>query len=121
MEIFVDRQSYNYEEFAEISGLKYYFLNTRKGTEEMDSVLEELLAERDEQIRAEGKAGGMLEGKAEGKAEGMLEGTVSAFISLVKEGILTVAEACRRSGISEEKFKAFMEKYDREHASVQLS
>ncbi|MBQ7503684.1 hypothetical protein IJT93_13410 [bacterium] len=87
----------------------------------MDSVLEELLAERDTLIRAEGKAEGKAEGRAEGKAEGRLEGTVSAFIGLVREGIFTAAEACRRAGISEEKFNAFMEKYDREHASVQLN
>lgn len=42
MELFVNRDAYSFEEFAEISKIKDYFLNTRKGQEEMDSALEDL-------------------------------------------------------------------------------
>ena len=49
------------------------------------------------------------EGRAEGRAEGMAEG----FAGLVRDNLLTLSEAAKRAGMSEDEFKAYMA----EHAS----
>ncbi len=51
--------------------------------------------------RAEGRAEGKLEGKAEGKKEGILE----ILVSLVKDGILTLAEAAGRYNVTVSEFE----------------
>ena len=119
MELFVKREAYNYEEFNEISRVKDYFINTKEGREEMDSILDDLLLENYEKIRAEGKKEGRAEGIAEGIIQGKTQGIISTFINLVKEGVFTVAEACKRANVSEETFRAFMDKYDNEQARIQ--
>ena len=123
MELFVKREAYNYEEFGEVSRVKDYFINTKEGQEEMDSIIDDLLLENYEKIRAEGKKEGIAEGRAEGVAEGIIKGKtqgfISAFINLVREGVFTVSEACRRANVSEETFRAFMDKYDKEQAHIQ--
>lgn len=137
MEIFVNRDAYNFEDFANISTIKHYFFNSRKGQEEMDEALENLFKGSLAQVKAEaiaqglaqgiaqgiaqGKAQGIAEGKAQGIAEGKKEGIISVFINLVKDGLISVGEACRRAEISEEAFKAFMEKYSQEQAQIQHS
>ena len=53
---------------------------------------------------SEGIAAGKVEGIAEGRTEGKKEGIVIAFAGLVSEGILTVAEAAKRAGMTEDEF-----------------
>jgi DNA-binding MarR family transcriptional regulator len=41
------------------------------------------------------------EAKAEGKAEGISEGRLETLASLVKDGIITIAEAAKRANMTE--------------------
>ena len=51
-----------------------------------------------------GRAEGRAEGRVEGRAEGRAEGQITAFAELVKDGLLTIAEAAKRSGMTETEF-----------------
>ena len=51
-----------------------------------------------------GIAKGREEGIREGIKEGIKEGTVNVLISLVKDGILSIADAAKRANMSEESF-----------------
>ena len=51
-----------------------------------------------------GIAKGREEGIREGIKEGIKEGTVNILISLVKDGILSIADAAKRANMSEESF-----------------
>ena len=44
------------------------------------------------------------EGKAEGKVEGKVEGMLCILVEMVKDKILSVAEAAKRLGVSESDF-----------------
>lgn len=46
--------------------------------------------------------------KREGRQEGRQEGRNSMLIELVKDGIITIAEAAKRAGISESSFKLLL-------------
>ena len=52
----------------------------------------------------EGRANGLAEGRAEGHAEGRAEGVFETLAALVKEDVLTLADAARRAGVTEEEF-----------------
>ena len=157
MELFVNREAYNYDEFGEVSRVKDFFINTKEGQEKMYMIYDDLWLDLYEKIRdeciaeikkeciaevrkecfaevkkeciaegkkegiAEGKKEGLAEGKKEGLAEGKKEGIISTFIGLVREGIFTVAEASKRADVSEETFKAFMDKYNKEQTQIQTS
>ena len=58
---------------------------------------------------AEGEAKGLAEGKAkglaEGREEGMAKGRWTTLAELVREGILTLQEAAKKAGMSEEHFR----------------
>ena len=54
--------------------------------------------------RAEGRAEGRVEGKAEGRAEGMQQGMLNILVGMVKDKLLSVAEAAKRLGVSEREF-----------------
>ena len=60
-----------------------------------------------EEGRREGIREGIREGRREGRSEGMLEGTAKAFWKLVKSGMLSAAQACAQSELSEEDFYRF--------------
>ena len=51
-----------------------------------------------------GRAKGREEGIREGIREGIKEGTVNVLTSLVKDGILSIADAAKRANMSEESF-----------------
>ena len=53
---------------------------------------------------AKGIAKGREEGIKEGIKKGIKEGTVNVLISLVKDGILSIADAAKRANMSEENF-----------------
>ena len=48
-------------------------------------------------------------GIAKGREEGIKEGTVQVLISLVKDGILSIADAAKRADMSEESFRRYLE------------
>lgn len=48
------------------------------------------------------------EGIAEGKELGIAEGKVNTLIELVNDGILTLSDAAKRAGMTDEEFKARM-------------
>ena len=55
-----------------------------------------------------GIAKGREEGIKEGIKKGIKEGTVNVLISLVKDGILSISDAARRAGMSEESFRGYI-------------
>ena len=48
-------------------------------------------------------------GREEGIKEGIKEGTVNILISLVNDGILSIADAAKRADMSEESFRRYLE------------
>ena len=54
------------------------------------------------------EARGIAKGREEGIKEGIKEGTVNVLISLVKDGILSISDAAKRAGISEETFRGYI-------------
>ena len=58
--------------------------------------------------RSEGREEGLAEGLAEGRAEGRKEGRKEAYISLVKEGVITPAWAADKLDMSEEEFNKYL-------------
>ena len=54
------------------------------------------------------EAKGREEGIKEGIKKGIKEGTVQVLISLVKDGILSISDAARRAGMSEESFRGYI-------------
>ena len=53
-----------------------------------------------------GEKRGIKKGREEGRAEGKVEGVLETLISLVKDGILSVAEAAKRSDMTVLEFEA---------------
>ena len=66
--------------------------------ENMEKVLDRLVEK--------GRQEGRQEGRLEGKLEGRLEGRQEILASLVQEGILTLADAAKRAGLSPADFQA---------------
>lgn len=48
--------------------------------------------------------------EAKGREEGIKEGTVNILISLVKDGILSISDVAKRAGMSEERFRGYIER-----------
>ena len=48
---------------------------------------------------------GMEKGREEGRAEGRAEGRWATLAELVREGVLTLKEAAKKAGMSEESFR----------------
>ena len=51
---------------------------------------------------------GMREGRAEGRSEGRAEGSLHTLVHLVNKQKLSVEEAAREAGISEEEFREML-------------
>ena len=66
---------------------------------------ERAFAEQREDAREEGRA----EGIAEGMEKGRMEGTLLTLFGLVKDGLLTLAQAAERAHMPEAEFKLQME------------
>lgn len=49
------------------------------------------------------------EGREEGRKQGIQKGFISALISLVKDGILSIADAASRANMSVESFEKYMQ------------
>ena len=71
----------------------------------MTGVMERLLSEE----RAEGRAEGREEGHAEGQREGHRAGKTDTIVGLVREGILTIADAAVRLSLSEEEIMELLD------------
>ena len=67
--------------------------------------MEKALAEGMEKGLAEGMEKGLAEGMAEGMEKGIVEGIVSTLSALVKDGILTLAQAAERAHMSVAEFE----------------
>ena len=108
MKIFVHDNAYD-EKFPETSKRKRLFKENKDGgyvmNEELEKLIAEGRAEGEAKGRAEGHAKGLAEGEAKGKATGEIKGMITALRSLVKDGILTVAAAAKRAGMTEEAFR----------------
>ena len=63
------------------------------------------LRRREEKGREEGRAEGRAEWRAEGLAEGAIKGKAEALLGLVHDGLLTMKEAAKRAGMTEEAFR----------------
>ena len=67
------------------------------------------LRRREEKGREEGRAEGLAEGLAEGEAKGEAKGTVKGrwmiLMELVHDGVITMKEAAKRAGMTEEAFR----------------
>lgn len=63
------------------------------------------LRRREEKGREEGRKEGRKEGREEGKAEGNAEGRWKVLMELVHDGVITVKEAAKRAGMTEEAFR----------------
>ena len=61
-----------------------------------------------DRVEARGMEKGIAKGREEGIKEGIKEGTVNVLISLVKDGILSISDAAKRAGISEETFRGYI-------------
>ena len=48
--------------------------------------------------------------EARGREEGIKEGTVNILISLVNDGILSIADAAKRADMSEESFRGYIDR-----------
>ena len=76
--------------------------NLNKGKSE---VMDVVITEYDEKALMEGFH---AEGKEEGLAEGIAKGRLEQLVDLVKDGLIKVADAARKSGMSEEEFKLLL-------------
>ena len=63
------------------------------------------LRRREEKGREEGRAEGLAEGEAKGTIKGKAEGRWTTLVELVHDGLLTVKEAAKRAGMTEEAFR----------------
>ena len=54
--------------------------------------------------RREGKEEGLAEGRAEGFAEGLAEGKIITLAGLVKDGLLSIEDAAKRTNMSASDF-----------------
>ena len=87
-------------------------INEVKGKEyvTMCEVLDRVEARGIEKGMEKGIAKGREEGIKEGIKKGIKEGTVQVLISLVNDGILSIADAAKRADMSEERFRGYIER-----------
>ncbi len=81
--------------------------NNREIRKELGDVMtagQSLVAKGEAKGRAEGRA----EGEAKGRAEGMVEGGNAKLYELVQNGLLSVSDAAKNMGVSEDAFVAKM-------------
>ena len=58
-----------------------------------------------EDMRNDALAEGVIKGLAEGRKEGKAEGILSTLVGLVKDGILSLADAAQRAGMTVSEFE----------------
>ena len=87
--------------YHNVSQQKRYLKEDQEGVRTMTGVMERLLSAE----RAEGRA----EGHAEGQREGHRAGKTDTIVGLVREGILTIADAAARLSLSEEEIMELLD------------
>ena len=96
------------EKMADDSLIKPFLIANRSEVKSMfitEYDEERAFAEQREDAREEGRA----EGIAEGMEKGRMEGTLLTLFGLVKDGLLTLAQAAERAHMPEAEFKLQME------------
>ena len=91
MRVFTEDDSYS-RNFPIVSDIKYRLKYSEEG-EDMSEVLKQLYEE----------------GREEGRKQRIQNGFISALISLVKDGILSIADAASRANMSVESFEKYMQ------------
>jgi hypothetical protein len=92
------------EETVRISIERGYLVDyLTKQREEVVTMMAELFDE--ERLREEDTEAVRAESEAKGKAEGKVEGRIELLLDLVKEGILTIADAAKKANMTEDEFK----------------
>ena len=84
--------------YKETSGIKKEIYEI--GGQVMSREMQKILSDE----RAEGREEGRAEGREEGREEGMQQGMLKVLHEMVKEKLLSVAEAANKLGISEKEF-----------------
>lgn len=72
-----------------------------------DIIVEKAVKRGIEKGIAEGLEKGMEEGLEKGMKKGMEKGKISLCVELVKDGVLSLAEAARRACVSEAELKKY--------------
>ena len=93
MKIFVQDDSYDMEKFPHVSQQKRYLKEDQEGVRTMTGVMEKMLSEE----------------RAEGQREGHRAGKTDTIVGLVREGILTIADAAVRLSLSEEEIMELLD------------
>ncbi len=94
------------------SQIKPYLLANRAEVKNMfitEYDEQKAFAEQKAEGRAEGRAEGLVIGEAKGIAIGEEKGKMKAFVSLVKDGLLTVAQAAEKVNMTVPEFEAAMQ------------
>ena len=86
-----DYLSANYEEVFEMMSLKWNEKDAKKYWQK--------------EAREEGHAVGLAQGISQGIVQGRTQGMLSTLSDLVKDGILTIAVAAKKAGMTEEAFR----------------
>jgi predicted transposase YdaD len=94
MEIFVDDNAYN-SKFPKTSDGKHRYKETEGGLNSMCEIMDRLTTEA----------------RAEGRNEGKTEGRLETLFDLVKDGMLTIAEAAKRADMTEAIFTENMKRF----------
>ena len=103
MRVFVQDDCYDDEKFPHISRQKRYLKTEQKGVGSMAGVMERLLKEE--------RQAGRKEGRASGQKEGIRIGEVRVLAQLIKDGILSPANAAARASMSEKEFQELLSRY----------
>ncbi len=96
----------NKQEFPKLTETKIKYNSLKGGDRIMSGLTREIYLDG----RAAGIEAGKIEGKAEGIEMGKAEGILKAYIDMVKDKFITIAEAAKRAGISEDEFAALVKK-----------
>ena len=92
-------------------GILADFLRANKSEVIGVSIFEFDRDEYDDMVREESEARGLAKGKKEGKEEGRIEGIFKTLYELVRDNLLSLANAAKKAGQSEEEFTAGMSAY----------
>ena len=102
----IDRLRRGEESFFRVPGnLASYRMRERAETDYRNA-----FKYREEKALAKGRAEGLAEGLAEGEAKGRAKGSLEMLFSLVQDGLLSLAQASSRAGMTESEFASRMEK-----------
>ena len=94
----------NKQAFPKLTETKIKYNNLKGGDRIMSGLTREIYIDGYETGEKRGKAEGIEAGKAEGVAEGILK----AYIDMVKDKLISITDAAKRVGMTEDKFAALV-------------